>query len=195
MLIQRPGVQRLATQYGVKGSPEFSLSPEIVGVSILDDLTAAGIQDATFPKPAMGIIDVGGGTFRSVAAIVAQAGAGVLIKVRRVFVRVGTAGALQFKMPSAVTGLSASTDKAWTDGRLAGAPSAFIGSKDAVADAAPVILNVRGLTASTIEVVGPWVLGTQEAGGDSLIVETTGTNVGLTFSWDWTEELLTDASA
>ncbi len=200
MSIQTPApAEKLARAYRSNVPLDVSLSPTLVPVTIVDDLSGAGIADRGFPRNAAGSAvqtNGGAGTNSQILIMAPQPDSGILIQVTRVLIVPGASAIVQLRIGNdaddAIRAAQADQPtRGFRDVRLVGdATNAFVGSST------PLTAAMNGVIVETFAVPAgdttllslDYVLGER----DFLNIALQDTDVTLRSSQWWTEYVLAE---
>lgn len=183
-----PG-RKLQRRYSLTGAtPAPFLSPEIVPVCLVDDLTDLDILEATFQRPCAGrtTIAAGGAGVAAVQSLVNPIGSGVTCTVERVFSWAGTSSTLyEFYIVAGVVpnfGL-----RHYRDSRIPGLPACqlrveTIAARAQQGFAIPVVTGFDHIRPVPLR----WVLGP----GQALRAHDGTNNQVGNMAWEWSERLV-----
>lgn len=184
---------KLLRRYRLKSQPDFVLAPEVVPVTIVDDISDFPSAER---RECMGRVRV--------TSAVAEFSMAVIVNTlpQRIIVTdlwwsTDDNSAVGIRRPTAaITGLTASSDKAFTDFRLPGQPTTVLGGKtDPALTAGRLMYGTQPLANTPVHVQGNWELfggpvgevGPGGAGSRTLVVECGSTGVGMRVAFRWIE--------
>lgn len=183
---------RLKRRYRMERPPDFLLSPEIVAVVLLDDLT----QDAeTGQRLCFGTMSQLGAVGEQPELLIINSLAGRVV-VRRCWITTDSTQVVTIARPTVATaGLTAGTNKQFRDMRIPGSPQTVLGFKSTAAPDANTPFWEHELLANTPQLVElnmilfggtPGDAGPGGEGSRSIMFlgNTTGTNLRVTLEWD-----------
>ena len=186
-LILDPGPGRkIASRFNIDGpNPITQISPEAVGVVILDDLSGAEFHDTAELREAIGGANVlpSVGDF-SHCQILNPAGSGVDAFVDAVSVTADNAGAFQLREHDAsITTLS--TEVTFRDTRVTGRPVTQVRSERNAAAIGSLIQRYAGPANETLIIP----LGLILSPGNGFLIIHAVTNTNMSVGWFWAERV------
>ncbi len=174
-----PG-RKVAEKYNIVGPPPvLFLSPELVPVVLIDDLTEAlpGIAWAIAP-----VDQPGGAGVASQTALRNPSDSGILIE--NLSLRVNTSAGSNIEIHTAGPSLASTSPKDWQDQRRSGAPVGIVTQgTDVGAVTGRVFEGVASFLAVLAFTFNGWVM---PPGGKLHLIATV-VNVTMQVTWQWTE--------
>jgi len=190
-LIQNPGLGRkLMRALRLTTLPDSVLAPEIVGVILVEDLSAP-LSD--IDRGCMGSISIGAVVGENAFSALVRVGAPARydLVVTKVTLSVSAATRFVIAVPTGgIAGLAASGDTNFTDFDIPGRPSSQLGSDTAVGlPAARDIITGKILPDTHLQIPLELRIGTagQGPGLSSVYCGLSNANVSFQCSWEWTE--------
>lgn len=183
-------VEKLRRAFSIiTGSVGSTMSPELVGVVIVDDVTGADVISQAYPRSAVGGSQAAAAVgFNGKIGIENPVGSGVELFLEKVLVSFQTANG-QFSIRRDLTppaGRNAAIS-AWKDRRNQGNPSAITWDENATASDGTEMLLQAGLVNTVI----PIPLGiTLPPTGETVFVQVQATNATIIATFYWNERLI-----
>lgn len=180
--------RKLARRFGLKGSSLApTISPEVVPVALVSDLSLPTEEDTGFSRTCIGSVALSASAGnRSEAQLHNPAGSGSIVTLEAVIVAAANAVQIQHgRGDNALTDNNATLD--FRDGRLGGNPGADVRSVQQVATSIAVVSITTRIPANDAAL---FPLGVILRPGQGWVVEVNGLNEALDTTFYWLERAL-----
>lgn len=180
--------RKLQRRYQLLGPPPTPfLSPELVPVVIVDDLTDLDVLEATFERPCEGMATINAPAVGSDAinALVNPADSGIVATVEWVLIEVAVAMHIEVEIRTTVTANVFGT-RGFRDTRVAGTPACAFFQGSEVQTTPTRYFFIHEPTQRDRQIFLPWVV----APGSALVLHAGSDNQELRSAWFWTERLI-----